>query len=145
MGTGALIFVDPLMVPHPYPLLHGIHVIYYSNSNKTDLWSKLDYYRTHHEIARKIAIQGYLYAMKYHRAVNFIDYLLRSAHLKKETLANIYSKGDGSNIPRYSYTAQYLTYEAHRQEKVIKQTQWPGVYSSSRMMRNHTHILEEVY
>ena len=80
-ATGALIFVDPIFVPHGYPLVDGIHAVFYDNNNQTDLVSKLDYYRENTEEARKIAVNGYLHAMKYHRTVNIIDYVLRSAHL----------------------------------------------------------------
>ena len=35
-ATGALIFVDKMYVPRPHPLIHGTHVIYYDNNNKTE-------------------------------------------------------------------------------------------------------------
>lgn len=121
MCTGALIMVDPVLVPHPFPLIDGEHVIYFSNQNKTDLWKKLDYYRIHKEEARQIAINGYLHAMKYHRTVNFADYVLRSAHFKR-------AKKRGARVPKYLYTAQYLRDEAKRQMVIIKETQRPGLY-----------------
>lgn len=62
MGVpGALVFVDPIMVPHPFPLVDGRHVIFFSQDNATDLYSKLDYYRAHSEEARRIAMTGYLH------------------------------------------------------------------------------------
>lgn len=110
LATGALVFVDPLYVPHGFPLIHEKHLIYYDNNNKTDLWSKLDHYRSNKDIAKKIAIEGYLHAMKYHRTVNMIDYVLKSAHYKRD-LANLNLKKN--EIP-YSYTAFDLQKEAQQ-------------------------------
>lgn len=47
------------------------------NNNKTDIFEKLDFYRKNTEIARRVAVNGYLHAMKYHRAANLIDYVFR--------------------------------------------------------------------
>ena len=69
--------------------------------------------------ARKIAINGYLHTMKYHRTVNLVDYVLRSAHLKRATL-------DGENpLPTYKFTAQYINKETKKQEKDIKHHKRP--------------------
>ncbi len=122
MGSGALIFVDPIFAPYQFPLLDGEHVIYFSNQNKTDLFTKLDFYRAHLDIARKIAYNGYLFAMKYHRAVNLIDYILRSTHLKEAKLHNITPQ------PHYSYTGQFLNHEAKLQEKTILSCDRPGEF-----------------
>lgn len=122
MATGALVMVDPIFVPHSYPLLDGVQVVYFSNKNKTELWDRLDYYRTHKEEARRIAINGYLHAMKYHRTVNLIDYVLRSAHLKREMLLH------HKPLPKYKYTAQYLHKETINQRKGIISSQKPGKY-----------------
>lgn len=122
--SGALVFVDPLFVPHQYPLIHGEHVIYFSNSNKTDLWSKLDYYRNHPDEARQIAINGYLHAMKYHRTVNMIDYFLRTLHAQKAAL----DSETRHSPPQYTYTGQFLNHEAKIQERMIKQCDKPGIY-----------------
>lgn len=84
--VGALVFVDHLNVLHPFPLVGGEHIVYYSNGNKSELFEKLDFYRSHPEEARRVAINGYLHAMKYHRTVSMIDYVLRSVHLKEATL-----------------------------------------------------------
>eukprot|EP01038_Epipyxis_sp_PR26KG_P011850 gene11850-15856_t len=102
MCTGALIMVDELDVPYGFPLQHGKHIIYFSNENKTDLFDKLDYYLKNPEEARRIAINGYLYAMKYHRTVNLIDYVLRSSHYKQAILQNV------NPIPSYVYTSQQV-------------------------------------
>ena len=121
MATGALVMVDPIFVPHNYPLLDGFHIVYFNNKNKTELWEKLDYYRKNKEEARKIAINGYLYCMKYHRTVNLIDYVLRSAHVKSAIDNNL-------PIPKYKYTAQYLNHETRGQRHIITKEQKPGLY-----------------
>jgi hypothetical protein len=108
LATGALVFVDPLYVPHSFPLIHEKHLIYYDNNNKTDLWTKLDYYRNNKKLAKQIALEGYLHAMKYHRTVNMIDYVLKSAHYKRDIMNKNLKKKD---IP-YSFTAFDLRKEA---------------------------------
>ena len=45
VASGALIFVDDMYVPRPHPLIHGQHIVYFNNSNKADLFEKLDKYR----------------------------------------------------------------------------------------------------
>ena len=50
--------------------------------------------------ANKIAVTGYLHAMKYHRTVNIIDYILRTAHSKELLKRN-------ENV-LYTYTGQQL-------------------------------------
>ena len=134
LASGALVFVDYLFVPHPFPLLNGIHIVYYSNHNKTELWSKLDYYLSHPQEAQKIAQNGYLHAMKYHRAVNLIDYVLYSTHLKQQSLQQ------SKSIPKYVYSAQYLNFETIRQEMTIKALQLPGKFLETVVMYNHTHL-----
>lgn len=44
-ATGALIMVDPIFVPHGFPIVDGVHVVFFSNQNKGELFEKLDYYR----------------------------------------------------------------------------------------------------
>ena len=78
MASGALILVDQMFVPRPYPLVHDQHVVVYDNSNKTDLFDKLDHYRRDRELARRVALTGYLHAMRYHRAANLMDYVFRT-------------------------------------------------------------------
>lgn len=121
LSSGALVFVDRLFVPHPYPLQHGEHVIFYDNSNRPELYRKLDYYRSHPEEARRIAVNGYLFAMKYHRTVNMIDYIMCSLHTQ---LAH--SRGHAN--PKYAYTAQFLNHRTKVQEADIKRCNRPGVY-----------------
>jgi hypothetical protein len=124
MCTGALIFVDPVFVPHPFPLQDKVHVVFFSNSDREDLFRKLDYYRAHPQEARKIAVQGYLHAMKHHRTVSMVDYILRTAHLRRVAL----TEDSPQRLPNYTYTGQYLRYEAQVQEKNIKACHQPGIY-----------------
>jgi hypothetical protein len=49
--------VDWLHVPHPYPLEHMKHLVFFDNANKTELFSYLDYFRSHPNHARLIAEQ----------------------------------------------------------------------------------------
>lgn len=134
MATGALIFVDPIFVPHSYPLLDGVHAVYFSNDNKTDLFSKLDHYRAHPEQARAIAQAGYLHAMKYHRTVNLVDYVLRSAHLKRAKLQG------ARPLPQYRYTAQFLNHQTVKQAGEIKKNDRPGAYHHDHL-DHHDHSL----
>ena len=122
MATGALIFVDPIFAPHPYPLIDGEHLVLFSNSNKSDLWHKLDYYRNHPDEARRVAFNGYLHCMKYHRTVSMIDYVLRSAHIKSAI-------GRQKEVPNYTYSAQFLLDRVRRQRDHIIASQRPGIYN----------------
>lgn len=82
LASGALVLVDELSTPMPYPLVHGENVVYYTTQNKSDFLEKLDYYLNHEEERKKIAQRGYMHALRYHRTVNTVDYILRSAHVK---------------------------------------------------------------
>lgn len=115
-------FVDPIMVPHAFPLEDGRHVIFFSQDNSTDLHSKLDYYRMHSEEARRIAMTGYLHVMTFHRTVNSVDYILRTAEMKKAVVTRAHP------LPSYAYTGQYLIAQTRLQEKIIKKTRLPGKF-----------------
>lgn len=126
LATGALVMVDHLFVPYPYPLVDGKHIVYFDNQNETDFMHKLDYYHHHPRAARKIAVAGYLYAMKYHRTVSMMDYFLRSVHVKiAEDEAD---EGSTEPIPQYKYTAQYLLNETRKQMELIKAHHKPGKF-----------------
>ena len=147
-ATGALIFVDPIFVPHGYPLVNGVHAVFYDNNNQTDLVSKLDYYRNNTEEARRIAVNGYLHAMKYHRTVNIIDYVLRSAHLKASLIKQaatveghedrdhvqrvgsrlVKDRPGDTEVPAYTFTAQYLNHQTLDQGEDIAKNNKPGDY-----------------
>lgn len=141
LSSGALVFCDPIMVPHPYPLIDGKHIIYFNSHNQSDLWSKLDYYLSHPEEAKVIAWRGYVHAMQYHRTSNFIDYVLRTALTKRRSLQqqmNNYNEtiplGQQpheeyhASTSRYTYTGQYLVQKISNQIENIKKTQLPGLY-----------------
>lgn len=80
MASGALVLVDNMYVPRMKPLTHGVHVVYYDNNNKTNLFDLLDMYKNNVDLARQVAVRGYLHSMKHHRAVNLVDYVLRTTH-----------------------------------------------------------------
>lgn len=82
-ASGALIFVDRMFVPRPYPLEDWKHVIYYDNKNKTELFDRLDIIRANKKQMSTIAANGYLHAMTFHRAANLIDYVFRTLHTKE--------------------------------------------------------------
>lgn len=109
IASGAMIMVDTMHVPRPYPLIHGEHLIYYDDANRTDLYSKLDQYRSKQESSRRIAISGYLHCMKFHRAVNLIDYIFRTIHLKQMKQASVethhtFYTGTGFHMRRKAVT-----------------------------------------
>lgn len=83
---GALIFVDHMFVPRPYPFVNDEHIVYYDNMDKEDLFRKLDKYRSNLELMKSVAAKGYLHAMIHHRTVNLMDYVLRSVQFKLENL-----------------------------------------------------------
>lgn len=119
MATGALVFVDPVNVPHPHPLVDNRHVVYFSNSNRSDLFQKLDFYRKNKDLARQVAVGGYLHAMKHHRTVSLVDYILRSAHALKAQEEGLPLQSE------YTFTAQQLRdlaakYEARLKKKKVK-------------------------
>jgi hypothetical protein len=122
LATGAMVMVDHLFVPYPHPLQDGKHIVFFDNNNETDFVTKLDYYHRHPEEARKIAVQGYLYAMKYHRTVSMMDYFLRSAHLKLAADAGV------KPLPKYKYTGQYLSSMVKSQIETIKKNNRPISY-----------------
>ena len=68
------IFYSPLL---PHLLLISLSPPVPDNNNKTDIFDKLDYYRKNLEVARRVAVRGYLHSMTHHRAANLLDYVLR--------------------------------------------------------------------
>lgn len=101
LASGALVFVDEMYVPHPRPFRHGVHVIVYDNSDQADFDSKLAYYLAHPDEARAIANAGLRHALRYHRAVSRMDFVLRSAH----ELA--------SSMTRYTHTAKQIAFDVN--------------------------------
>ena len=68
--AGALVMVDPLYTPHPFPFADGVHVVYYDHTREADLAAKLRHYLAHPVEARRSAVAGHLFALRYHRAVS---------------------------------------------------------------------------
>lgn len=126
MASGALVMVDHLFVPYPHPLVDGKHIVFFDNNNETEFMSKLMYYHTHPEEARKIAVAGYLFAMRYHRTVSMVDYFLRSAHLKMAQEEE--EEGSPLELPRYRYTGQFLVNETRHQARHIAKSNRPGSF-----------------
>eukprot|EP01041_Mallomonas_annulata_P001756 gene1756-3391_t len=135
MSSGALVFVDRMFVPRPYPLLEDLHVVYYDNNNKTELFEKLDAYRANSDHMATVAAGGYLHAMTYHRAACLIDYVLRTVHTLELTDGAVLSKsaayalklesqsgsGSGSGVQTpYVYTGFQMRQLALDAAKVIK-------------------------
>jgi len=87
MASGALVLVDRMYVPRPFPLIHGKHILYYDNNNKSSLFDLLDKYRASKEMTRRVAVAGYLHAMKFHRAASLLDYVFRTIHCKIDHLS----------------------------------------------------------
>jgi hypothetical protein len=87
--------------------------------NKSDLFYKLDAYRTNTEKARRIAVNGYLHAMKFHRAANLGDYIFRTLHTK-ELLAS--GQSHIHHIP-YRNTGYDMRNEALRRQKLFDDNQ----------------------
>ena len=102
LGSGAAVLIDHMMVPRPHPLVAGRHIMYYDNKNKTDLFEKLDAILQNVESSQKMAARGYLWSLKHHRAVNLLDYVLRTAHSLLMQKANALSMGayGGDDIMR---------------------------------------------
>jgi hypothetical protein len=92
LASGALVFVDEISTPMSYPLVHGENIIYFSSLNKTDFMDKLHYYMSHQADRERVARQGYMHVLRYHRTANMVDYILRSAHVK---LLQRQSEGQG--------------------------------------------------
>ena len=84
MFSGALVFVDEMFAPAPHPLRHGEHVVVYSPADPAAFQRLVAHYLAHPLDARRIARQGYLHALQYHRSVSRVDYYLRTAHQEEE-------------------------------------------------------------
>lgn len=101
LASGALVFVDEMYVPHPRPFVNEQHVVVYDNSDPDDFVRKIKFYLERPELARKIAVAGLRHALRYHRAVSRMDFVLRSAH---ELV---------SPASRYTHTAKQIAYDVN--------------------------------
>ena len=95
MSSGAMIMVDTMRVPRPFPLKHEQHIVYYNNRNKTEFFHLLDKYRDDIHARNGVAVNGYLHVLKYHRAISFIDFVFRTLHIKL-------AKDAGESHPNYT-------------------------------------------
>lgn len=152
MGGGALVYSDPVFLPYPFPFRPMDHYLTYNHSNRLDLWEELNWAlsnatdATHATKGRHprltVAIAGYLHALTYHRSVNLVDYVLRSAHLltvanQLKTRQKLVSAEDRS-VGHYTYTAQDLVAQTRVQALAIHNCRFPGVYTATM---HHEHIL----
>lgn len=79
LASGALVMVDKMSTPYHHPLIDGRHLIYYDHTNQTDLLTKIDHALSHPRWARSVARRGYVHVMRHHRAVSWVDYILRTS------------------------------------------------------------------
>jgi hypothetical protein len=149
IASGALIFVDDMFVPRVNPFLHGKHIIYYNNHNKTDLFEKLDFYRNHFEESKKIALRGYLHAMKYHRAANLIDYVFRTVHTyllaekdpNRNTMVELLSNETvAENYQSYQETGYQLRLQAMAMQRRLKEQQQEASNNMKNNINNNHNI-----
>ena len=78
IASKALIISDYFFMPVPDFFEDGVDVVFYDPLNKEDFINKVTYYLDHPEEARRIAINGYFKALKYHRYVNRVDYVFNT-------------------------------------------------------------------
>lgn len=79
LASKALVFVDRLYAPLPCPLLDGQDVVFFDPYDRASFHIKLQHYLDHPEEARRIAMSGFTKALRCHRWVNRIDYMLSTA------------------------------------------------------------------
>lgn len=79
LASKALVFVDELHAPIPCPLLHGEDVVYYDAYDRRSFKQKVRYYLAHPDEARRIAMSGFHKAIRCHRWVNRVDYIMSTA------------------------------------------------------------------
>ena len=117
ISSGALVFVDNMYVHRLHPLIADKHIVYYDNHNKTDLFDKLDLYRRNPRLSRSVALRGYLYSMKYHRAATLMDYVFRTLHLQLEINSN------SEKLPTYSETGFDIRTQCLEESRRLKEQQ----------------------
>jgi len=86
LASGALVMVDTLACPLPYPLLDKVHVVYYDPTDKEGFLKLLKHYLDRPDEARRIGLAGHVHASRHHRTVNRADYLLNVALFHKDKL-----------------------------------------------------------
>uniref|UniRef100_A0A7S3JSJ3 Spore protein YkvP/CgeB glycosyl transferase-like domain-containing protein n=1 Tax=Aureoumbra lagunensis TaxID=44058 RepID=A0A7S3JSJ3_9STRA len=108
VASGALVFVDEMYTPHPHPFIHKRHLIVYDNSDQDTFQNLLKYYLEHPEEARIIARAGLRHALRYHRAVSRMDWILRSAH----------EIATPQGVTAYTHTARSIAYDVNATTQV---------------------------
>lgn len=104
LGTGALVLVDWLYVPHPYPLEHMEHVVFYNSSDRAELEQYLDYFLRNPHHAQRIALQGTAHALSKHTSTSRVDYLLYTTKEEQARLTGNHSL----NSNQYVWTGHQL-------------------------------------
>jgi hypothetical protein len=77
-ASGALVVMDRMFTPLPYPFVDGEHCIIYdvNPSGLRRMRERVEYYVEHPQEAAQIAAQGFEHAMWYHRPRNRLDTML---------------------------------------------------------------------
>lgn len=118
----ALVFVDYLYIPHAHPLIDGEDVVFYDPLDKQAFIDKVQYYLSHEHEARRIAMNGFYKALRHHRYVNRVDYILNTVNLLMDPSYQVRSSdgctemGGASVCPYHSVTehqANTLTSHIH--------------------------------
>ena len=75
ISSGALVFIDRMIQPIEYPLVDGVHVIFYdlTETGKKDLEKNIIYYLQHDDDREEIARQGREFVLGHHRAIHRIN------------------------------------------------------------------------
>jgi hypothetical protein len=77
LASGALVFGDRMRTPTPHALVDGEHVVYYDHdTDGAMLTERLTYYLARPAEARAVALRGQQQALRYHRPVDRVDYIL---------------------------------------------------------------------
>lgn len=97
LASGALVMVDTMVVPLPFPLVDKVHVVYYDPMDKAAFLEKLRYYLSHPDEARRIGLQGHAYAVRHHRTANRADYMLSVAQFHKDGIWKRKPRGRAEN------------------------------------------------
>ena len=81
LGSGALVFVDRMFSPMPHPPRHRHHIIVYDPDDQAGFLRLLRYYTTDPTGLREaadIAFRGFVHALRFHRTLSRIDFMLTS-------------------------------------------------------------------
>lgn len=112
LSSGALVFVDHMLTPYHHPLVDGEHLVYYDNTNQTDLVAKLSHALHHPRWARAVALRGYIHVLKHHRAVSWVDYIVRTALAALANDDSAFSE-TGQSVLRRTKPAAVVTRRRH--------------------------------